>query len=165
VGQVISLGQMLIANSFSYDSLVSLDSSMRSELHFWKANIDALNLRRCIVSNPQEVLSIFGDASSTGYGSFIKGRDVIAAKTFSSVERDAHSTWRELENINCTLKAFLPFVRDRTVKFFVDNLACVTITANGSMKPSYQDLALQIYETCFANRVSLNLEWISRGQN
>jgi hypothetical protein len=33
------------------------------------------------------------------------------------------------------------------------------------MKPSCQDLALQVYETCFANRVSLNLEWIPRGQN
>jgi hypothetical protein len=121
VGHVISLGpvvgniarlmsrfcQMSIANSFSYDSLVLLDSLMRSKLYFWKANIDSLAPLYCL-----QVLSIFGDTSSTGCGSFIKGRDAIAAKTFSSVERDANSTWRELENINFTLKAFLPFVRD-----------------------------------------------------
>ena len=179
VGQVISLGpvvggiarlmsrycQITVAVSFSYDHLVSLDSRMRGELSFWLESVDALNLRKCVVTHPPEVLSIFGDASSTGCGSFIEGREVVAAKTFSDVERKAHSTWRELENVNFTLKAFLPFIKDRTVKFFVDNLASVTIVSNGSMKFECQRLALDIYETCFQGRVSLSLEWIPRGEN
>lgn len=157
--------QISIASSDSYDSLVSLIPAMVSEFNFWKSNIDALNLRQCLITNPPEVLSIFGDASSTGYGSFIKGMDIIAAKTFSQAERDAHSTWRDLENINFTLKDFLPFVKDRTVKFFVNNLACATITSNGSMKLLCQKIALEIFETCSKSRVSLSLEWIPRDKN
>jgi hypothetical protein len=157
--------QIAIASSSSFDNVVSLNSKMRGELQFWQDNIDALNLRNCIISDPPEMLSIFGDVSSTGCESFIKGRDMVAAKTFSTSEREAHSTWRELENVNFTLKAFLAFIKTRTVKFFVDNLSSMAISYSGSMKPFFQELALQIHETCFHNGVSLDLECIPRDQN
>jgi hypothetical protein len=66
--------------------------------------------------------------------------------------------------MNFTLKAFLPF-KDRSVKFFVDNLASVSIISNGSMKSECQTLVLEIYSTCFQNEVSIHLEWVLRGKN
>jgi hypothetical protein len=135
------------------------NGSFRKHINFATEEVKRL------IAKPPEILSIFGDASSTGCGSFIQGKEVIAAKTFSSLEREAHSTWRELESVNFTLKAFLPFIKNRTVKCFVDNLASVTIAANGSMKPLCQELALQIHETFRRHSVSLSLEWIPRGKN
>jgi hypothetical protein len=108
---------MEIANSPSYDIVFAFSETVKSELNFWLSGIEVLNICNCIISNPPKLLSIYGNASATGCGSFIEGKSVVAARSFTQSERDAHSTWRELENVHFTLKAFLPFIKDCSVKF------------------------------------------------
>lgn len=179
VGQVISLApvvgnatsllskysQVKIAESVSYDNFFSLDEFIEFELKFWFQEIDGLNIRCCIISNPPSMLTIKGDASATGCGSYITGREVVAARPFSVSEKDTHSTWRELENVHFTLKSFLPFIQDRAVKFFVNNEASVRIIEKGSMKWDCHQFAVEIFRICRENRVSLHMEWIPRDKN
>jgi hypothetical protein len=179
VGQVVSLVpvvgsvsslltrffQMTIANSDSYDAISELSPEINFELEFWFSHILKLNTRSCIVSKPPVALSIFGNASATGCGSFIVNSGLVAARSFTVEERQAHSTCRELENVHFTLKAFLPHLEDRCVKFFVDNESSMRIISNGSMKLSCHQFALEIFKTYFENSISLNMEWVPRGEN
>jgi hypothetical protein len=105
------------------------------------------------------------DASATGCGSFIQDFGLVAARTFSDAERVTHSTWRELENVHFTLKAFLPHLKGRTVKFFVDNKSAVSIIEKGSMKWDCHQFALEIFKVCFNNHIRLDMQWIAREEN
>lgn len=179
VGQVISLApvvgsvsslltrfsQVSIASSDSYDAILELSSEISFELEFWDSQVHKLNVRSCVISKPPVALKIFGDASATGCGSFIVNSDLVAARSFTVSEREAHSTWRELENVHFTVKSFLSQLRGRCVKFFVDNESSVRIINNGSMKPACHQFALEIFKTCFDNSISLNMEWVPRGEN
>jgi hypothetical protein len=152
--------QMTIAGSPSYDS-----ETIISELNFWLSGVERMNIRNCVVSNPPKLLSIYGYASATGCGSSMEGRSEVAARSFTQSERDAHSTWRELENVHFTLKSFLPFIKNCSVTIFVDNESSVNIIQNGSMKPECHQFAVEIFKTCTVNKVSLNMKWIPRDQN
>ena len=179
VGQVISLGpvmggvtrlrsrytQMVIASASSYDSVVSVSSKVMKELLFWRENAEVLNGRDCRPGEPPVMIEVRGDASATGCGSFIVGESLRTARLFSEEEREAHSTWRELENIHFTLEALKEKLKGRTVNFLVDNQSAVSIVSNGSMKEDCHLLALGIQQVCSANGIVLNTQWIPRSEN
>ena len=157
--------QMEIANAISYDSSVSLNDSIVSELKFWLSNVDSLNSRACSIRDPPIEVVLSGDASASGCGSFIEGTDIVAARSFNPEERLAHSTWRELENIHFSLKAFKSYLSNRSVKFRVDNQASVNIIAKGSMRPECHQFALEIFKFCRLNAISLSVQWVPRNLN
>ena len=119
-----------------------------NELKFWLERVDGLNSRDCKPGIAPVAISIMGDESASGCGSFIEGTDIIAARSFSSKEREAHSTWRELENVHFSLKALKPYIEGRTVRFHVNNQATVNIVAKGSMRPGCHQFAIEIFEFC-----------------
>ena len=179
VGQFISLGpvvgnvsrlrsrfcQMVIAQAASYEDSVVLSTEVEGEVRFWMHNGEKLNCRNCVMSDPPLSVIVMGDASASGCGSFIQGTDLVAARLFSESERLAHSTWRELENIHFSLKAFKEQLRGRFVTFFVDNEASVSIVSSGSMKQDCHALALEIAEFCARYGIFLKVNWIPRTEN
>ena len=92
-------------------------------------------------------------------------KSLFAARFFSEEERQEHSTWRELANVLFSLQAFLPKIKDSSLKLKVDNQASVHIMETGSMKPDMQFFSQKIFEICFQNNIKLNLEWVPRDQN
>ena len=97
------------------------------ELIFWKNNVQALNGRLCVRDSPPVTVEIKGDASASGCGSLVSGKELRAARLFSSEERLAHSTWRELENVHFSLVAMKEELRGRAVNFLVDNQSAALI--------------------------------------
>ena len=63
------------------------------------------------------------------------------------------------------VKAFLPRIRDRTVKFLTDCQPAMTVCKTGSMNPGLQELAKGVFELCFENNIRLEVGWIPRSQN
>ena len=179
VGQIISImpvvgncakvttkvSQYTISVSESWDENIMLGSDIKKEILFWKKEIDSLNCRNLCEDKPPQVLNVIeGDASGTGCGSWLN-REKLAARIFSQDERSTHSTFRELANVHFSLLSFLPFIKDSSVKFIVDNQAAATIIENGSMKPELQYFATEVFHVCFQNRVKLHVQWVPREEN
>jgi hypothetical protein len=179
-GQVISLmpvvgnlarlysrySQVAVAKADFWDAVFDLDSDIISEIQYWKNNLQVLNKRLVFdVSVPKRVISIKGDASSSGCGSFIEGSHIVAARLFSPEEQLQHSTWRELANVHFSLEALLPFVKDSNVKFLTDSQSAQRILRCGSMKPECHFFAKQTFDFCLQNNISLDVGWIPRDLN
>ena len=157
--------QILIASVSSWEDTVAIDMQIKQEILFWKSNIDSLNCRYVADKGPPKLLHVIeGDASNTGCGSILN-RECKAARIFSAPERETHSTFRELANIHFSLHAFLPQIKNSSVKFLVDSQSAAKIVDTGSMKPELQWFASEIFHLCFQNNISLKVDWIPREQN
>ena len=162
---VTKISQHTVSTAKSWDECIILTSAIKKEIIFWKDNIDSLNCRcLCEDKSPQVMNVIEGDASSTGCGSLLNG-EKIAARIFSSAERETHSTFRELANIHFSLLAFLPQIKNSTAKFLVDSQSAAHIIENGSMKPDLQFFATEVFHICFQNNIKLSIQWIPRALN
>ena len=157
--------QILVAMTGNWDAHVPLTEDIKREILFWKDNIDILNCRSCSEKGPPKIFHVIeGDASSSGCGSILD-KNFLAARLFSSSERETHSTFRELANLHFSLLAFLPKLKDSAVKFLVDSQSAARIVSTGSMKPELQWFASEIFYICFNNGISLKVDWIPRDQN
>ena len=176
VGQIISLlpvvgncarvttkmSQFLIAGAPSWDSVITLTEAVRKEVLFWKENLDRFNIRHVGEISPPKVMHVIeGDASATGCGSWLN-REKLAARIFSPEERECHSTFRELANVHFSILAFLPQIKNSSVKFLVDNQAAVAIIDHGSSKPELQFFAKEIFHLCYDNSIKLTVQWVPR---
>jgi hypothetical protein len=179
-GQVISLmpvvgdvsrlysrcSQIAVANATSWDTVFGPEAEVISEIVFWKENLVKLNKRLIFdVSIPKRIISLKGDASASGCGSFIEGTDIVAARLFSPEECEQHSTWRELANVHFSLEALLPFIKGSYVKFLVDSQSAQHILKCGSMKPDCHFFAKNTFDFCLTNDISLDVGWIPRNLN
>ena len=157
--------QICVANSNDWDKIIPLTAEVKQELLFWKDNIDQLNCRLIFDNSPPKIFQVIeGDASSTGCGSYLN-KEKLAARIFSEEERETHSTYRELANVHFSLYAFLPHIKNSSVKFLVDSQSAAKIVDTGSMKPELQWFATEIFHFCFKNNIALKVEWIPREQN
>ena len=133
---------------------------------FWLKNIRSINVNYIFdVKVPENPTIIKGDASSSGCGSFIVGSNEIAARLFSPEECQQHSTWRELENVRFSLEALAPYVSGSNVLFMTDSQSTQNILKRGSMKRACHDLASSTLEFCTTHDISLDVQWIPRGEN
>ena len=179
VGQIISMqpvlgdiarlktrnSQIAVALARHWDDKVTLNESIKGELEFWSNNIDRLNKENCFQTDGPVVVDLVeSDASGTGCGSILNGRDV-AARNFQAVERAQSSTYREIACIHFSLASFLPKIRDRTLTLRTDSQAAAKICRVGSMNPVMQHFAESIFEICFSNNVLLTVDWVPRELN
>ena len=178
VGQIISLSpvsgnitrlmtrhcQIQIAKATEEDEMINLDVQCKSELSFWKENLNQLN--KCKVFETHNVNKIICcDASATGSGAIICNDIHIAHKLCTEIETMQSSTWRELNTIQFTIKSFIPIIADSQLKIFTDSQAAARVVEVGSMKIELQKMALDIFTTCTRNNIRLEVQWIPRKEN
>ena len=160
------ISQMAVADAFSWDSPVQLNEQIKSEISYWIKNIRSLNVRYIFdVQVPVNPIIIEGDASHSGCGSYIVGQNEVAARLFSPEECLRHSTWRELENVRFSMEALAPYVSGANVLFRTDNQSTQKILKRGSMKRDCHDLAKSTVDFCHEHDISLDVQWIPRGEN
>ena len=63
------------------------------------------------------------------------------------------------------MKAFIESLQAQSVTWFTDNQNVVRIVNCGSRVPALQDLAMDIFQTCLLNGVSIDIHWIPRDLN
>ena len=144
---------------------LSSDSKLIEEVFFWKNSVLDLNKRMLFdYSIPQRI--VFTDASQLGCGAWISEcSKVKMVRNWNSIEISKSSTWRELEAVYLSVRAFVPFLRGRKVKLFTDNKGVVSITEKGSMINELHELSLKIFKYCKENQISLQVQWVPRDQN
>jgi hypothetical protein len=56
-------------------------------------------------------------------------------------------------------------LKDKRIKWFMDNQSVVSIVAKGSMKLELQDIALCISKNCMQHNISIDVEWVLGNNN
>ena len=109
---------------------------------------------------------MFSDASSTGYGGFVSGAKYTACSgNWTEAEARESSTWRELQAVQKILPRLISSLERKSVRWNTDNKNVVTILTGGSMKPSLQYIAVQIFNYLIDHDIIIFPEWIPRQLN
>ena len=84
---------------------------------------------------------------------------------WDDAERCKSATWRELAAIEFSLRSFVQLLKSAHVKWYTDNRTVATIVGVGSMKLDLQKIAIDIFQFCINNNISIDIQWIPREQN
>ena len=186
-GQVISLSSSLgslsrmftrsmyacVNSAQSWNSHVVRSDEVTLELEFF-AGLDRLKYTQPIwlasVRSVPIQVSLFVDASESGWGGFIDGVPSSAAHGyFSLVERLESSTWREARGVLELLRSHASAIRNKAVLLFTDNENVARYFAGGgccgSRNPLLHRQLLSIFWLCLSLGVALSVQWIPRTQN
>ena len=104
---------------------------------------------------------VYSDASDSGFGGYLVkcGRE----KRFWFV--DCGANVREFHFVKFVRPSLVPKLTGSSVKWFTDNQNGPRILTCGSRKTHLQSEALDIYNICVNNGISIEMEWITRNQN
>ena len=81
------------------------------------------------------------------------------------MESTLDSSGREMLAILYALRSFKALVRGKVVKLYTDNKNASIISMKGSMSLRLQRQALEIFQFCAMNNVTVEIEWIPRSLN
>ena len=133
-------------------------------LRFWYCNIDSFN-GYSLRSHPDSSTVIFSDARDLGFGGFSAFLDgVTASGMFTAEDLGQSSSFRELKAIYCVLLSCAKQLKRRTVNVFTDNRAARVVSKESS-KVHLRSVPMSIFYFCLSNRISLEVQWITRSLN
>ena len=179
VGQIISMSFVtgnvvyIMTKCLSYDILqavswnesISLSKDCMKQIEFWQTNLDKVIKRNFILDHSVHTV-VYSDASGTGFGGYTVDNPMnISHGMWDEEESCKSSTWRELVAVQRVFVSLLPFLEGKTIKWFSDNKNVVSIVEKGSMKTDLQNIAINIFDMCLANSISLHTEWVPRSEN
>ncbi|KAL5010755.1 hypothetical protein ScPMuIL_013060 [Solemya velum] len=149
----------------SWNASIFLDSKAKDEIRFWKENSKELNGQDLVGSN-ECTISVYSDASDTGFGGYIDGiEDSEVIGTWSEFEAEQSSTWKELEALSRVYSTLAPALEGQTVQWFTDNKNVTKIMKCGSKNDGLRKIAQEISEKSELDNAELVLKWIPREEN
>ena len=138
------------------------------EVNFWLDNCAKLNFRK-LFEYSRRVSIICTDASAFACGGHALFADKeefeLFYKAFSSMESTLDSNGRELLAILYSLKSFKSLIQGKVVKLYTDSKNVSIIASKGSTALRLQRHALEIFQFCAVNNVSIEFEWVPRSLN
>ena len=108
---------------------------------------------------------VYSDVSSVGCGGVIAIEGKVFQQNWSVLESSRSSTFRELKAVALSLDAFIEELKFRTVSWFTDNQNVVSIVNKGSDVPDLNSIALEIFQKCMLNGITIDVNWIPRDFN
>ena len=161
------LHHVIESRNAGWDSILDIsqfDGAIK-EVQFWKHKMSCKPTKQLFCSAVESV-TVYSDASQTACAAYIEGvNNAICHRNWSQSEKDTSSTWRELTAISFALKSFLKIISGLTVRWCTDNQNCVRIVEGGSTSLDLHKIALEIYELCLDNHISLLMKWVPRDSN
>ena len=155
-----------IAGAPSWNSHVFITSEVLAELTFW-ANTKRLQYQTNIWRPARvEALTMYTDASDSGWGGWVRGTPVRARGYFAPWERVQSSTWRELQGVLQMLRSLPNELKGKEVILYTDNQGVESIIKKGaSNSEPCHDVLIDIFWVCFSMGISLTCHWIPRSLN
>ena len=155
-----------IESRLTWHSIKEIDKLTKEELIFWHKNLQNANGFR-IKTNKLTSKIVYSDASGFAYGGFILQRlsNVIAHGYFTEHEMLTSSTNRELLTVKYVMESLGYLLQHESVLWYSDNFNTARIIEVGSTKPHLQKIALEIFELCLKNDITLHSSWIPRELN
>ena len=138
------------------------------EIDFWLVNCAKLNCKK-LFEYTQPVCIIGTDASDFacgGHALFVDKEEFdLFYNAFSSMESSLDSNGRELLAILYALRSFKPLIQGKVVKLYTDSRNASIIATKGSMSLRLQRQALDIFQFCAVNNVTIDFLWVPRTLN
>ncbi|CAC5365463.1 unnamed protein product [Mytilus coruscus] len=161
---------MSIESRMSWDSYLVLESKsfVISELKFWLDNIAYVNFKTLNQYSQSHVMicSDVSHVSSIAAGACtVELESEISHTMWKSTEMLESSTWRELKAIELALMSYQHAFAGKSLKWLTNDSNCVRIVQAGSMKEKLQYIAISIFSICLQKGISINTQWIPRGEN
>ena len=129
----------------------------------------SLTAKSTLFEYSQPVVIVCTDASNFacgGHAHFVDKEEFdLFYQAFSSMESTLDSNGREMLAILYALRSFKALVRGKVVKLYTDNKNASIISMKGSMSLRLQRQALEIFQFCAMNNVTVEIEWIPRSLN
>ncbi len=159
---------MVINTRTGWDTVLDISRCVQCvrEIDFWIDNVASISTR-VFFNYTVPSVACFSDASEFAGAAhvYLNGQLLVAHKNWSVTERAASSTLRELSAVSFSLSSFADKLAGQVVKWFSDNQNVPRIIKAGSMKPTLQSIALEIWAACLRHQITLQPEWIPRELN
>ena len=155
----------LINSASTWFDFVKLSKEVVIELVFWRENLCKCNGIPIWPVEVRPTRIVYSDASSVGCGGVIAIEGKVFQQNWSVLESSRSSTFRELKAVTLSLDAFIEELKFRTVSWFKDNQNLVSIVNKGSKVPELNSIALEIFQKCMLNGITIDVNWISRDFN
>ena len=155
----------LINSASTWFDFVKLSKEVVIELVFWRENLCKCNGIPIWPVEVRPTKIVYSDASSVGCGGVIAIEGKVFQQNWSVLESSRSSTFRELKAVALALDAFIEELKFRTVSWFTDNQNVVSIVNKGSKVPELNSIALEIFQKCMLNGITIDVNWIPRDFN
>ncbi|CAC5384810.1 unnamed protein product [Mytilus coruscus] len=157
---------MLISTSRYWDEHILLTSSAISDINFLHNNCDLLPSKTLFSNNFLTDKIVYTDVSSFAAACYtVETFKKVVHKMWTYEEKQKSSTYRELKAVLITLISLMKYFHSRLVKIYTDNQNVVRIITAGSMNAELQVLAIEIFNLCVQNSISIEIEWVPREEN
>ena len=155
----------VIENRSSWDASFNICNypEVVSEIMYWRKNIRSLNYRD--LSKKTHQFCIFSDASCKAIGAKVVSINLVSHRMLEKFEAGKNSTWRELKAVEFSMDSFKERLCNSSVEWFTDNYAASVIISSGSNKKELQEIALNIFDICNSNNITITPKWIPRDDN
>lgn len=155
-----------VESKFSWDKPHALSYDVEYELKFWRDNLSKIKTFR-IKTRPEITKIVYSDASGTGFGGYAVEElgNVIAKGNFNSFERGTSSTCRELLAVKYVLQSIPHALKNKTIEWFTDSDNACKIIKSGSTRTHLQNLAVEIFNICVIQNITIFPTWIPRDEN
>ena len=138
------------------------------EIAFWLVYCPKLNCKK-LFEYTQPVCIISTDASDFacgGHALFVDKEEFdLFYNAFSFMESSLDSNGRELLAILYALRSFKPLIQGKVVKLYTDSRNASIIATKGSTSLRLQRQALDIFQFCAVNNVTIDFLWVPRTLN
>ena len=134
-----------------------------AEIFSWKNNVRRLNTKYLHEYAIPSVL-VCSDTSSMACGGIIAGPNLVCHCNWNDQQSKQSSTWRELFAIRFLLCSFISVLAGKTVNCRSDSQT-VKILTIGSSKPELHKIALEIFQFCHDDKITLLPKWVPRNLN
>ena len=150
----------------TWDKAHVLSYDVIYELQFWQKNLSRTKSFR-IKTRPEITKIVFSDASATGYGGYVVEElgNIIAKGSFNFLERHTSSTFRELLAVKYVIQSITFSLKDKTIEWFTDNENTCKIIKSGSTRQHLQNVAIEIFNICVVNNITIFPTWVPRDEN
>ena len=155
----------LINSASTWSDFVKLSKEVVIELVFWRENLCKCNGIPIWPVEVRPTRIVYSDASSVGCGGVIAIEGKVFQQNWSVLESSRSSTFRELKAVALSLDDFIEELKFRTVSWFTDNQNVVSIVNKGSKVPELNSIALEIFQKCMLNGITIDVNWIPRDFN
>ena len=149
----------------SYNRIVNLTPEARNEILWWATHLDSWNGRSLMV--PPARLTIFSDASSTGWGA-VCNRTPIGG-VWSTSERLLHINVLELLAAQFAVRSFHRQVQTRPllIRLLIDNTTTVSYInrMGGTHSQLLSDIACSLWRWCTEKQITLQAEYLPSAEN
>ena len=146
----------LINSASTWFDFVKLSKEVVIELAFWRENLCKCNGIPIWPAEVRPTRIVYSDASSVDCGGIIAIDGKVFQQNWSVLESSKSSTFRELKAVQLSLDAFIRELKFRTVSWFTDNQNVVSIINKGSKVPELNSIALEIFQKCMLDGITIS---------